>query len=156
MKQNNKYKFKDSSLSLLEQKHDLRGYIIMACVFLASHFMLEVELFSFLDLNYTVLKKISLSLSIISILILIGKIIENIIINRNTSEGDKHTLLRIMRFITAVMIILVVLAFLFQNLYALAVSFALISLVLRSALQSPISSFMAWLYIVIRRPYKVG
>lgn len=156
MKQNNKYKFRDFSLSLLEQKHDLRGYIIMACVFLAIHFMLEVELFSFLDLNYTVLKKISLSLSIISILILIGKIIENIIINRNTSEGDKHNLLSITGLITTVLIIIVVIAFLFQNLYALAVSFGLISLVLGFALQSPIASFIAWLYIVIRRPYKVG
>lgn len=156
MKQNKKYRFKDFSTSLMEKKHDLRGYILLACVFVAIHFMMEVEFFSFLEPNYPVLKKISLSLSIISILILIGKLIENIIINRKTSEGDKHNLLSITGLITTILIIIVIIAFLFQNLYALAVSFGLISLVLGFALQSPIASFIAWLYIVIRRPYKVG
>jgi small-conductance mechanosensitive channel len=45
---------------------------------------------------------------------------------------------------------------LFQNLYAAAVSFGLISLVLGFALQAPISSFIAWIYLVFRRTYLVG
>ena len=47
-------------------------------------------------------------------------------------------------------------SFLFQNLYAAAVSFGLISLVLGFALQAPIASFIAWIYLVFRRSYLVG
>src|SRR5699024_2249024 len=43
-----------------------------------------------------------------------------------------------------------------QNLYTLAVGFGVISLVLGFALQAPITSFIAWLYVVFRKPYQVG
>lgn len=46
--------------------------------------------------------------------------------------------------------------FLFQNLYAAAVSFGLISLILGFALQAPITSFIAWIYLIFRRSYLVG
>jgi small-conductance mechanosensitive channel len=45
---------------------------------------------------------------------------------------------------------------LFVNWYAAAVSLGLISLLLGFALQTPISSFIGWLYLVIRAPYRVG
>jgi len=44
----------------------------------------------------------------------------------------------------------------FQNWYTAAVSLGLISLLLGFALQTPISSLIGWLYIVIRTPYHVG
>lgn len=47
-------------------------------------------------------------------------------------------------------------AFLFQNLYTAAVSFGLFSLVLGFALQAPISSFIAWVYLIFKRSYLVG
>lgn len=128
----------------------------MAGLFLAIHFLLEVELFSVLESYRPFLRKITLSLSIIMILALVGKVGENLIYKRKASEGDKHNLLSIVRLIVTVLIFIVIIAFLFQNLYAIAVSFGLISLVLGFALQAPIASFIAWLYIVFRRPYKVG
>src|SRR5690606_41045641 len=85
-----------------------------------------------------------------------GKFVDDLIYKRSTSEGDRHNLQSIARLITSVLILIVIIAFLFQNLYAIAVSFGLISLVLGFALQSPITSFIAWLYIVFRRPYKFG
>src|SRR5690606_21887973 len=79
------------------------------------------------------------------------------IINKQAeSEGDRHNLLRITRLLSIIFIVIVGASFMFQNLYAAAVSFGLISLVLGFALQSPITSFIAWLYIVFRRPYQVG
>lgn len=156
MEHNKTYKVKDYSGAVENKKHNLRGYAFLACLFLAIHFLLEIELFSSLESYRPFLRKITLSISIIMILLLVGKIVENLIHKRNTSEGDKHNLLSITRLITTVLVLIVTIAFLFQNLYAIAVSFGLISLVLGFALQSPIASFIAWLYIVFRRPYKVG
>jgi small-conductance mechanosensitive channel len=45
---------------------------------------------------------------------------------------------------------------LFRNWYAAIVSLGLISLILGFALQTPITSLLAWVYILIRRPYRVG
>jgi len=47
-------------------------------------------------------------------------------------------------------------SFLFRNWYSAAVSLGLISLILGFALQNPISSFIGWIYILIRQPYHVG
>jgi len=42
------------------------------------------------------------------------------------------------------------------NWYAAVVSLGLISLILGFALQTPISSFIGWIYILARAPYRVG
>lgn len=156
MARNTKYTFKDYLITIEETKHNLRGYIILACLSMGIHFFLELQIVSVLNPYYSVLNKITMSFSIFSILLLCGRIIENIIIGRKASEGDKYNLLSITRLVTTVLILIVIIAFLFQNLYAIAVSFGLISLVLGFALQAPITSFIAWLYIVFRRPFKVG
>jgi small-conductance mechanosensitive channel len=51
---------------------------------------------------------------------------------------------------------LIIIAFLFEHWYTAAVSLGLFSLILGFALQTPISSFIGWLYIIARTPYKVG
>jgi len=49
-----------------------------------------------------------------------------------------------------------VVSVLFANWYAAAASLGLISLVLGFALQTPITSVIGWLYILVREPYRVG
>lgn len=156
MAKSNKYTFQDYSITAKEKKHNLRGYTLLAGLALGFHFLLELQVFSILQPHYPILYKVSMSFSIFTILLLFGRVVENIIINRKASEGDKYNLLSITRLVTTILILIVIIAFLFQNLYAIAVSFGLISLVLGFALQAPISSFIAWLYIVFRRPFKVG
>lgn len=45
---------------------------------------------------------------------------------------------------------------LFANWYTAVVSLGLVSLILGFALQTPITSFIGWIYILIRTPYRVG
>ncbi|HLT93111.1 MAG TPA: mechanosensitive ion channel domain-containing protein [Membranihabitans sp.] len=156
MSKPSKYSFKDFSINVEARRHDLRGYIVFAALFLGFHFILELQILSVLQPYYPVLFKISMSLSILAIILLSGRVIENIIINRKSSQGERYNLLSITRLITTILMLIVIVGFLFQNLYAIVVSFGLISLVLGFALQAPITSFIAWLYIVFRRPYKIG
>jgi hypothetical protein len=44
----------------------------------------------------------------------------------------------------------------FRNWYTAVVSFGLISLILGFALQRPITSFIGWVYILVREPYRIG
>jgi small-conductance mechanosensitive channel len=52
--------------------------------------------------------------------------------------------------------VFLVVSILFQNWYTAVVSIGLISLILGFALQTPITSFIGWIYILIRTPYRVG
>jgi len=131
-------------------------YSIMAILLIAVHYLLELDIFEPWADYVPVFKKLSISLFLISLILLISKIISRIVDNQNYLEGDRYNLLRIIRFLTIVLNLIVVVAFLFQNIYAAAVSFGLISLVLGFALQAPIASFIAWVYLIFRRSYLVG
>ncbi|HUH29335.1 mechanosensitive ion channel family protein [Gelidibacter sp.] len=131
-------------------------YSVMALVFIVLHYLLELKIFEPWAEYIPVFKKLSISLFLISLILVISKVISRIVDNQNYLEGNRYNLLRIIRFLTIVLNLIVVVAFLFQNIYAAAVSFGLISLVLGFALQAPIASFIAWVYLIFRRSYLVG
>ncbi len=131
-------------------------YGSVAVVLIAIYYLVHLPLFHSWGNYVPFIRKLSLSLFLIAIIYLISKLVEKLIYSQNHLEGDRYNLLRIVRFLALVFSLIVGASFLFQNLYAAAVSFGLISLVLGFALQAPISSFIAWIYLILRRSYLVG
>src|ERR1051325_5879368 len=82
--------------------------------------------------------------------------IELLVIARAHNAVSRFNLKRILRIVVVLALLFIVISVLFRNWYAAAVSLGLISLVLGFALQSPISSFIGWIYILLRAPYRVG
>ncbi len=146
----------DNLMKLPEKTHGVRGHIVLAVLFLAIYYLVNLPILSPWESYRPFAQKFSMSAFLIVIIFLIGKIIEKIIESRTETEGVRYNLLRITRLITIIFVLIVGISFLFQNLYTAAVSFGIISLILGFALQAPITSFIAWLYIVFRRPYHVG
>ena len=131
-------------------------YGIMAGLFIAIHYLMDLKFFDPWDEYAPFLKNLSLSLFLIALIFMISKIISRLVNTQSQIEGEKYNLLRIIRFLAIVFSLIVAASFLFQNLYAAAFSFGLISLVVGFALQAPIASFIAWVYLVFRRSYLVG
>lgn len=131
-------------------------YGIVAVLLVAIYYLVNLDIFDPWRGYTPIVQKLSLSLFIISLIFLTSKIISRVIITRIHTEGDRYNLLRITRFLAITFSIIVLAAFLFQNLYTAAFGFGLISLVLGFALQAPITSFIAWVYLVFRRSYLVG
>lgn len=123
---------------------------------IAIHYLVNLKIFDSWSEYIPFIKKLSLSLFLISVIFLLSKFIERLINNQKHIKGERYNLLRIVRFLAIVFSLIIAASFLFQNLYAAAVSFGLISLVLGFALQAPIASFIAWIYLVFRRSYLVG
>lgn len=86
----------------------------------------------------------------------IGRLIEIFGIGRLESAVSRFNLKRIFRLLMGLAVILIGISVLFVNWYTAVVSLGLISLVLGFALQTPISSFIGWIYILTRAPYRVG
>lgn len=139
-----------------ETRYYFKTYTAIAVGLLLVHYLLDLEALSPWERYIPLLKKLTMSLFLIIGILLLTKLTEKLIVRESRNEGDRYNLLRIVRLISGISIVIVVISFLFQNLYAVAVSFGLISLVLGFALQAPITSFIAWLYIIFRRPYQVG
>lgn len=153
----NKFKItiysKDSSR---KQNYWVIGYVIAALTFLAIHFVLVLDLFDVHGRHLPILKKLSLSLFFICVVLLLGKFIEKLVARGSQSEGNRYNLIRIIRLLTTIAIGILLISFFSQNFGLAIASVGLASLVIGFALQAPISNFIGWVYIVFRNPYQVG
>lgn len=138
------------------QRYWIGGYAILAAASLVVYFLIELKVFDLIEDYRPTLKKIALTSFFVFLVFLIGKMIERLIDRHSQSRGYSYNLVRITRLVTGIFVFLVLLSVLFENWATTAVTFGLISVILGFALQSPITSFIAWLYIVFRTPYRVG
>lgn len=90
------------------------------------------------------------------LLLTIAKFIKVIVINGIEDTSTKYNLQRILNLLVGIILFFIVISILFANWYTAVVSLGLISLILGFALQQPITSFIAWIHIIITRPYRVG
>jgi small-conductance mechanosensitive channel len=92
----------------------------------------------------------------IVLVLALSKVANAFLISRLEDAVSRYNLGRILRLITTLIIFFIVISVLFANWYTAVVSLGLISLILGFALQTPITSFIGWIYILIRAPYRVG
>jgi small-conductance mechanosensitive channel len=147
---------KKSSFSETTHKLWISGYILMAVASITCYFLLRLHVFEVLGKYLVTLKKISLGASLAFIVLIVARIAEQIVSKRTHAAAARYNLIRLVRLMAVMAIMLVAISVLFENWYTAAVSLGLISLLLGFALQTPITSLIGWLYIVIRTPYHVG
>jgi small-conductance mechanosensitive channel len=112
--------------------------------------------FLFVYNNYPLTRKLIISIAVAVVCLMVLRLIEVYFIGRVSNTVYKYNLNRVARLVVWLVIAFFVLTILFQNWYTAVVSFGLISLVLGFALQTPITSFIGWVYILVREPYRVG
>ena len=83
-------------------------------------------------------------------------LIRAFLISRIVDAAARYNLTRVANLLGGLAIFLITLSVLFANWYTAVVSLGLISLVLGLALQTPITSFIGWIYILVKTPYRVG
>lgn len=84
------------------------------------------------------------------------RLIKIFLISRLANRSAQYNLARIADLVGGVLIILIILSLIFANWYTAVVSFGVISVIVGLALQTVISSFFGWIYILVKVPYKVG
>ena len=112
--------------------------------------------FPFVYQNYPLVKKLMIAVAVAVVCLMVLRLIEVYFIGHVTNAVHKYNLNRVARLVVWLVIAFFTLTIMFQNWYTAVVSFGLISLVLGFALQTPITSFIGWIYILIRQPYRVG
>ena len=143
-------------MEIQNTKYWIKMYGVMSALLISIHYLLNLSIFEPWEQYIPFMKRLSMSLFLIALIFLISQIVTRMVNVQTGIEGERYNLLRIIRFLAILFSLIILAAFLFQNLYAAAVSFGLISLVLGFALQAPIASFIAWVYLIFRRTYLVG
>jgi len=93
---------------------------------------------------------------LIVIVLAIAKAISIYAIGRLDDAATRFTLRRIEHLLVALVIAVIVIGVVFVNWYTALISVGVGSVVVGLAVQTPMTSFLGWIYILIRRPYQVG
>lgn len=153
----NSHAAQEKTAAPLEKETPFLGLAaILVLVFGVLYFLLEWDGFPISSIHIPLAQKIVLAAMLISLVLTITKLLKKIITRKIENKSTVFNFDRIANLFASLLILSIVLSLLFANWYAAMVSFGIVSLILGFALQNPITSFFAWLYILIRKPYEVG
>ncbi len=94
--------------------------------------------------------------ALIVLLLAAAKVIIVYSIGRVTEASTRHTLKRIVRLVAGLAIFLVAISIIFVNWYAALTALGVGSVIIGLAVQTPMTSFIGWIYLLVRHPYRVG
>lgn len=134
----------------------LGGYLSLAVCCLALYFLFRLHVFNGINNGAPIVKRSFLAGFFAFIVLGGSKYMQSLVGKYSHSKAIQYNLIKLVRIVAVLGIFMIIIAFLFENWYTAAVSLGLFSLILGFALQTPISSFIGWLYIIARNPYKVG
>lgn len=139
-----------------KQKFWLGTYVILLAAFGALYALLSLNVFAFAAPIVPLLERLSLGATGVVLLLTIVKAAKVYLIERLTNRAARYNLTRIINLVVGLIIVFISLSLIFANWYTTIVSLGLISLVVGLALQTLISSFFGWIYILVKVPFKVG
>jgi small-conductance mechanosensitive channel len=134
----------------------LVGSGIATLVLAGFYLALEQGVVSLPGTRFNLFHRLPLVALLVSGLVFLDRVVEQIGIVRLESPVSRYNLTRVVRLVFALAIVGALGAVLFGNLYTGLVSLGVISIVVGLAVQTPMTSFIGWVYILIRQPYRVG
>lgn len=139
-----------------KQKFWLWTYIVVLLGIGIAYYLTRFGLFDVLGDYVRMLERFTIGALAIVLLLILLKAAKVYLISLLTDNAARYNLNRVANLLAGIAIFFIVLSILFANWYTAIVSLGLISLVLGFALQTPITSFIGWMYILVKVPYRVG
>jgi small-conductance mechanosensitive channel len=156
LKQTSTVKPDETPTAETKDKLLLGTHVIILITLAVVRIVLQFSFFGFASRFIPLLQKLNLSVMAIVLLLAIAKIVDVYLIGRLDSPVARYNLRRVAKLALVLVLAFVVVSILFQNWYTAVVSLGLLSLILGFALQTPITSFIGWIYLLARTPYRVG
>ncbi len=139
-----------------KQKLFLGTYFTLLLLLSGFYYLLRLGLFYVANPYRPFVQRVLVGSMAIVITLGLARTLDVYFISRVQDSVSKYNIRRIVKLLAALLVALIVITVLFANWYTAMVSLGLGSLILGFALQTPITSFFAWIYILVRAPYRVG
>jgi small-conductance mechanosensitive channel len=143
---------------VIESKHRfwLLTYLATFFGFCILYFLVRFEAFEFAARFQPLLQRLTLGATWIMLVLTVSRAIKLFVIQQLSNPAARYNLRRIVNLLVWLTVFFIILTMLFADWYTAVVSLGLLSLILGFALQTPITSFIGWIYILVKVPYKVG
>jgi small-conductance mechanosensitive channel len=156
LKQTGTFKPEETPKAEIKDKLWLGTHAITFLALAALYLVLQFKFFGFAARFIPWMQAVVKSAMAVVLLLAIAKVIDVYLLGRIGTPVSRYNLRRVARLILGLLLVLAVVSILFQNWYTALVSVGVISLVVGLAVQTPVTSFLGWIYILARAPYRVG
>jgi len=134
----------------------LGTHVIVLVGLAVFYYLLQFKVFGFAARFVPYIQKLDKAAMAVVLLLAIAKVVDVYLIGRLDSAVSRYTLRRVAKLVLALLIVLAFVSLVFSTWYTTLVSVGVFSLVLGLAVQTPMTSFLGWIYILARAPYRVG
>ena len=134
----------------------LGTHVIVLIGLAVFYYLLQFKVFDFAARFVPYIQKLDKAAMAVVLLLATAKVVDVYLIGRLDNAVSRYTLRRVAKLVLALLIVLAIVSLVFSNWYTTLVSVGVFSLVLGLAVQTPMTSFLGWIYILARAPYRVG
>jgi len=131
-------------------------YIVVMLGLGALYYLVGSNLFRIDAQFISLLRRLLVGAILLVLVGLLTKSVRVYLISQIESKPARYNLTRVLHLLTFLIVVIIGLSVLSTTWYTALVSLGLLSLILGFALQTPITSLIGWVYLLIRQPYKVG
>ena len=139
-----------------EQKIRLGIYFLALVGAGVLYYLVRLDVFGIPDRFQPLIERVGIGITAIILVLTIGAVIRGVVLQPLKDPAARFNLNRVTNLFVGVAIFFITISILFANWYAAFVSFGVISLVIGLALQNPVTSFIGWIYLLVKAPYRVG
>lgn len=132
------------------------SYALVLLVLLVVYYVLNSDVFRANVQYIPTLRRWVLGIILITMVMGIARGIRVYWINQVDNKPARYNLTRVLNLVMVLVIGIIGLSLVFASWYTALVSFGVLSLILGFALQTPITSLIGWIYLLVRQPYRVG
>jgi small-conductance mechanosensitive channel len=130
------------------------AFILAVCA--TIYFLLGAKLISLPQPGVTIAVRILRGTALIVIVLAIARATCVYGLARIEDASTRFTLQRVLHLVIGLVIAVIAISIIFVNWYAAAAALGVGSIIIGLAVQTPMKSFIAWIYILVRQPFRVG
>ena len=130
------------------------GLLLLGCAVL--YYVVGSKLLSLNQSEVDLSRRLLRGAALIVIVLAIAKAVRVYAIGRIDDTATRFTLRRILLLVTGVLIAAVAVSVVFVNWYGALTALSIGSIIVGLAIQTPMKSFIAWIFILVRQPFRVG
>ena len=130
------------------------GLVLIGCAIL--YYLIGSKFIPLLQTEVDFSRRILRGFALIIVILATAKAVRVYAIGRIEDAVTRFTLQRIQYLVVAVLIAVIAISVIFVNWYAALTALGIGSIIVGLAVQTPMKSFIGWIYILVRRPYRVG
>jgi small-conductance mechanosensitive channel len=120
------------------------------------YYLIGTKLIPLLQAEADLTRRFLRGFAFIVLVLATAKSVKVYAIGRIEDAVTRFTLQRILLLVVGLLIAIITVSVVFVNWYAVLTALGVGSIIVGLAVQTPMKSFIAWIYILVRRPYQVG